>query len=240
MQNEKTTSALFPRALSGIQSFFNRVYGYMAGGLLVSGIVAYLATKPPFISLFYQITESGAATYSVLGYIAIVSPLLLVWLISSSARDNNPAKAQGLFWLFSSLMGVSLSNIFLLFSGAAIFQTFLITAASFLGLSLFGYTTQKDLSGWGRFLLMSLIGLVVATVVNLFVRSSNFNFMLNVLSVFIFAGFTAYDTQKLKVMYDATHSESAVKSLAIMGALSLYLDFINLFTSLLSIMNDRR
>ncbi len=240
MQNEKTTSSLMARAASGIQSFFNRVYGYMAGGLVVSGIVAYLATQPPFIGLFYKINATGQATYSVLGYVAILSPLLLVWLISSSARDNNAGKAQSLFWLFSGLMGISLSNIFLLFSGAAIFQTFLISAASFLGLSLFGYTTKKDLSAWGRFLFMALMGLIVAMLVNLFVRSSEFNFALNALGVLVFAGLTAYDTQKLKVMYDMTHGEEAVKSLAIVGALNLYLDFINLFTSLLTIMNDRR
>ena len=143
-------------------------------------------------------------------------------------------------WLFSALMGVSLSNIFLFYQDVAIFQAFLITAGTFAGLSLYGYTTQRSLAGWGSFLFMGLLGVILASVVNLFFHSGAVNFAVSVLSVLIFVGLTAYDTQKLKMIYDDSYSEDQKNALAISGALALYLDFINLFRLILYFMNDRR
>ena len=150
------------------------------------------------------------------------------------------AKAQGLFWLFSALMGVSLSNIFFFYEDVAIVQAFLVTAGAFAGLSLYGYTTQKSLASWGSFLIMGLWGVILAALVNLFFHSSAVNFAISALSVVIFVGLTAYDTQKLKAMYNDSYSEDQKGALAISGALSLYLDFINLFRLILYFMNNRR
>jgi len=224
----------------GIRAYFGKVYNYMAGGLALSGVMAYLVTHSSLMNLFYRAVPNGGVTYSVLGWVAIFAPLILIFMISSSISRLNTARAQGLFWLFSALMGISLSNIFLFYRDVAIFQAFLITAGMFAALSLYGYTTQKSLASWGSFLLMGLFGVILASVVNIFVGSSAFNFGLSVLCVFIFVGLTAYDTQKLKLMYDSSDSDEIQQAKAISGALSLYLDFINLFRLILYFMNDRR
>jgi len=223
----------------GIRAYFGKVYNYMAGGLALSGIVAYLTANTSLNNLFYRVTPRGA-TYSLLGWVAIFAPLILIFMISSSLNRLNTAKAQGLFWLFSALMGVSLSNIFLFYEDVAIFQAFLITAGMFAGLSLYGYTTQKSLAGWGSFLFMGLLGVILASIVNIFLGSSAINFAVSVMSVIIFVGLTAYDTQKLKMMYNESDSENIQRAKAISGALSLYLDFINLFRLILYFMNNRR
>ncbi|MBR6411699.1 MAG: Bax inhibitor-1/YccA family protein [Alphaproteobacteria bacterium] len=225
----------------GIRAYFGKVYNYMAGGLALSGLVAYVVShSPQVMSLFYQRTQDGGLTYSLLGWVAILSPLILVFMISSAIGHMRVAKAQGLFWLFSGLMGVSLSNIFFFYENVAIVQAFLVTAGAFAGLSLYGYTTRKSLAGWGSFLFMGLFGVILASIVNLFLGSSAVNFGISVLSVIIFVGLTAYDTQKLKAIYEGSFSEEQKNALAISGALSLYLDFINLFRVILYFMNDRR
>lgn len=238
LNSEKSFGAI-EKMSDGLQAYFSKVYNYMAGGLAVSGLVAWLTARDPFIGLFYNITPQGAS-YSLLGWIAILSPLILIFMISSSLNKLNVARAQGLFWLFSGLMGVSLSNIFLLFSGESIFQAFLITAGMFAGVSLYGYTTKKSLASWGTFLLMGLFGVILASLVNLFMQSSALNFGVSVISVFIFVGLTAYDTQTLKNIYSDSDSEEMQSAKAISGALSLYLDFINLFRLMLYFLNDRR
>ena len=224
----------------GIRAYFGKVYNYMAGGLALSGLVAYVTVHSSLMNLFYRITPQGAVTYSLWGWLAIFSPLILIFMISSAIGHMRTARAQGLFWLFSALMGVSLSNIFLFYQDVAIFQAFLVTAGTFAGLSLYGYTTQKSLASWGSFLFMGLLGVILAGIVNIFLGSGAVNFALSVLSVIIFVGLTAYDTQKLKVMYDDSYSEDQKKALAISGALALYLDFINLFRLILYFMNNRR
>ena len=228
------------RMSDGIRTYFGRVYNYMAGGLALSGGMAYLVTHTSLMNLFYRVTPTGAITYSFLGWVAIVAPLILIFMISSSLSRLNTARAQGLFWLFSGLMGVSLSNIFLFYKNVAIFQAFLITASMFATLSLYGYTTKRSLASWGSFLFMGLFGVILASIVNIFVGSGPLNFGLSVLCVFIFVGLTAYDTQKLKMMYDSADSGDVQQAKAISGALSLYLDFINLFRLVLYFMNDRR
>ena len=228
------------RMSDGLRAYFGKVYNYMAGGLALSGLVAYMTVHSSLMNLFYRVMPDGSVTYSLWGWVAIFSPLILIFMISSAIGHLRTAKAQGLFWLFSALMGVSLSNIFLFYQDVAIFQAFLITAGAFAGLSLYGYTTQRSLAGWGSFLFMGLLGVILAGIVNLFFHSSAVNFAVSVLSVIIFVGLTAYDTQKLKMMYDDSYSEDQKKALAISGALSLYLDFINLFRLILYFMNDRR
>jgi len=161
-------------------------------------------------------------------------------MISHSLSRLNTARAQGLFWLFSALMGVSFSNIFLFYDTVSITQAFLITAGMFAGMSLYGYTTNRSLASWGSFLFMGLIGVILASIVNLFLHSSAFNFGISILSVFIFVGLTAYDTQKLKFMYNETDNEELNRGKAISGALSLYLDFINLFLLMLRYLGNRR
>ena len=228
------------RMSDGLRAYFGKVYNYMAGGLALSGLVAYMTVHSSLMNLFYRVMPDGSVTYSLWGWVAIFSPLILIFMISSAIGHLRTAKAQGLFWLFSALMGVSLSNIFLFYQDVAIFQAFLITAGAFAGLSLYGYTTQRSLAGWGSFLFMGLLGVILAGIVNLFFHSSAVNFAVSVLSVIIFVGLTAYDTQKLKMMYDDSYSEDQKKALAISGALSLYLDFINLFRLILYFMNNRR
>ncbi|MGN1062846.1 MAG: Bax inhibitor-1/YccA family protein [Alphaproteobacteria bacterium] len=240
MDFENTSAfGLSDRQSVGLRRYFGRIYNYMAGGLAVSGISAYWATQEPLFSLFYQISNQ-TVSYTVLGWIAIFAPLIMIFMISSAASHMNAARAQVLFWLFSALMGISLSNIFLMYSGAAIFQAFLVTGASFLGLSLYGYTTKKSLASWGGFLVMGLIGIVVSSLVNLFVKSAALDFGLSVIAVFVFVGLTVYDTNRLKMMYDERASEEQQKSMAVNGALALYLDFINLFRLILYFLNDRR
>lgn len=223
----------------GMRAYFNRIYTYMAGGLVVSAGVAYLTTKEPFFSLFYSVSN-GSVGLSVLGWIAVLAPLLMVFMISSATAKMNAERASTLFWIFSALMGVSLSNILLVYTGVSIFRTFLICSAGFLGLSLYGYTTKKSLTGLGSFLMMGLIGLIIAMIVNIFMKSAALDWALSVIGVLIFAGLTIFDTNKLKAVYHDGLSEQAKKSLAVSGALSLYLDFINLFQFLLSFLGDRR
>ncbi len=237
--NQSNQFGAIEKMNDGLRAYFAKVYNYMAGGLALSGIVAYLAAKEPFINWFYQITPQGIGL-SGLGWIAVLSPLVLIFMISSSVQKLNVGRAQGLFWLFSALMGVSLSNIFLMYTQTLIFQAFLVTAGSFAGVSLYGYTTKKSLASWGSFLMMGLIGVILASVANIFIGSGRFDFAISLVAVAIFVGLTAYDTQRLKVMYDDSHGDDVHQALAISGALSLYLNFINLFRLILYFMSDRR
>ena len=166
------------RVSDGFRAYLTRVYNFMAGGLVVSGLSAYAAAKEPLVSVFYTIQQGGVLTYSVLGWIAILSPLVLIFMIGSQLNKLNLSAAQGLFWLFSALMGVSLSNIFLLYSGESIVRTFLVSAGSFAALSLYGNSTKRDLSALGRFLYQGLIGLILVIVVNLFLKSYGVSFLI--------------------------------------------------------------
>ncbi len=227
------------RANEGLRSFLNRVYNYMAGGLVLSGITAYLTTQEPLLSMMYTV-KNGMYTYSGLGWIAILSPLLLIFIMNNAVQNANVKLANLLFWAFSALLGVSLSNVFMLYTGDSIAQMFLVTAGSFLALSIYGHSTKRDVSGWSSFLIMGLVGLIVASLINLFFKSSQAAFVMSVIGVFLFAGFTIYDTNRLKAMYEQTQTAEQQKSLAIYGALALYLDFINLFRFLLELFGDRK
>ena len=223
----------------GLRSYMLGVYNYMAAGVALTGVVAYLTYSlavadgglTPFGQTLYQ---------SPLKWVVMLAPLAFVFFLSFRVYKMSLGAAQATFWLFAAVMGVSLSSIFLVFTGQSITQVFFVTAIAFGGLSLYGYTTKKDLSGWGSFLIMGVIGIIAASLVNLFLQSSALQFAISVIGVLVFAGLTAYDTQRIKdgyfeVMNDATLAGKA----AIMGALSLYLDFINMFTMLLQLFGNR-
>lgn len=221
----------------GLRNYMLKIYNYMAGGLLATAAAAYLIiTNPSLFRLFFN--EMG---YTGFGYLALFAPLILIFSFGWVVNRGTTQQVQMMFWGYSTLMGVSLAPIFLVYTGASIARVFLITSATFGALSLYGYTTKKDLSGWGSFLIMGVIGLIIASIVNIFMKSSGLDYALSYLTVFIFAGLTAYDTQTLKSLYYANgmHTDAQTKG-AIAGALSLYLDFINMFMALLRLLGDRR
>ena len=237
-ENEKVVAYNSSEVIDeGLRNYMLKIYNYMAGGLAVTGLIAYwISQTPAVLKLFF--TQTG---YSALGWLALFAPLILVFAFGWVASRETVRQTQAMFWGFSALMAVSLTPIFLIYTGASIARVFLITAASFGGLSIYGYTTKKDLTAWGRFLVMGVIGLIIASIVNIFMKSTGLYYALSYLSVFIFAGLTAYDTQKLKSLYFAgAYNENFVERIAISGALSLYLDFINMFMALLRLMGDRR
>lgn len=225
----------------GLRAHMNKVYGIMSVGMVITGAAAWAISQLAVQD--GQLTGLGAALYaSPLKWVVMFAPLAMVFAFGALINRLSAAGAQVFFYTFAALMGVSISSIFLVFTGMSIVQTFLITAIAFAGLSLWGYTTKKDISGWGSFLIMGLIGLIVASIVNIFLASSAVAFAVSVIGVLIFAGLTAYDTQKIKTDYiqNAIHmnSEWLAKS-AIMGALNLYLDFINMFMMLLNLLGSR-
>ena len=228
----------------GLRSYMLSVYNYMAGGLALTGVVAYLAfqfavVQAPDGSL--ALTSAGAALYqSPLKWVVMLAPLGMVFFLSARISSMSVSTAQISFWLFAGLMGLSLSSIFLIYTGASITQTFFVTAIAFGGLSLYGYTTKRDLTGFGSFLIMGVIGLLVASVVNIWLASPMIQWAVSVLGVLIFAGLTAYDTQRIKEMYYVGDAAATAAKKAIMGALSLYLDFINMFMFLLQLFGNRR
>jgi len=243
MQNQydpRTTSRIdpaisvgVPRAArdAGLRSYMLSVYNYMASGVLLTGIVALL---------FASSGMAAQVMATPLKWLIILAPLGFVFAMSFGANRMQTATLQTLFWGFAVAMGLSMSTIFLVYTGVSIAQTFFAVAAGFLGLSLWGYTTKKDLSGWGTFLIMGVVGLFVAMLINLFLQSTAMHLMISAIGVLIFAGLTAYDTQKIKSMYAHVAGTDMMGKVVIMGALNLYLDFINMFMFLLSFMGDRR
>ncbi|MFO0388458.1 MAG: Bax inhibitor-1/YccA family protein [Alphaproteobacteria bacterium] len=226
----------------GLRAYMLRIYNFMASGLALTGIVAlFTANSPAMHALLYAQNAQGMVGPSGLGWLVMFAPLGIVLWMSFGINRISAGFAQGLFWAYSVMMGLSLSSIFLMYTGESIARTFFVTAATFGAMSLYGYTTKKDLSGWGSFLMMGLIGLIIASLVNLFLQSSALSFATSAIGVLIFVGLTAYDTQKIKAMYYQLGSsgEMAAK-MAIMGALNLYMDFINIFLHLLRFMGERR
>ncbi|WP_369061378.1 Bax inhibitor-1/YccA family protein [Caulobacter sp. 73W] len=232
---------------AGLRSFMLGVYNKVALGLVLSAALAYLTGAfPPIRDLMYA-TQVGAdgvtriAGMTVLGMIVAFAPLGLMLISGFAMRNPTPRSSGILYWTLVSLIGASLGTVVLVYTEAAIFQTFLITATAFGGLSLFGYTTKKDLTGFGSFLIIGLIGIVIASLVNIFLKLPAISMIVNVLGVFIFAGLIAYDTQRLKMTYYALENDHVGQGVATnYGALSLYLNFINLFQFLLALFGDRR
>ncbi len=215
----------------GLRQYMLRVYNYMTLGLALTGAVAFAASTSMEVMQLIHGTP--------LKWVVMLAPLGFVFFFSARLHAIKPATAQLLFWAFAGLMGLSLSYIFLAYTGASIARVFFITAATFAGMSLYGYTTKRDLSGFGSFLFMGLIGIIIASLVNIFLASSALHFVISVVGVLVFVGLTAYDTQAIKSVFSETDSGAAQEKKAIMGALRLYLDFINLFIMLLSLFGNR-
>jgi uncharacterized protein len=226
----------------GLRAYMLRIYNYMASALALTGIVAMLAANSPaFMATLYNVQGDQVVGMSGLGWLIMLAPIGLVFWLGFGLRSMSTATAQFIYWTYAVLIGLSLSSVFLVFTGTSIARAFFVTAGTFGAMSLYGYTTKKDLSGMGSFLIMGLIGLIIASVVNMFMHSSGLNFALSVIGVVIFVGLTAYDTQKLKAMYYQLGSSGDMAAkMAIMGALNLYMDFINIFIYMLRFMGDRR
>ena len=221
---------------AGLRAYMLSVYNYMISGVLLTGIVALFLVNSPYMGLF--IGERGGLTG--LGMLAAFAPLGIVMWMSFGARRLSESATKALFWAYAGLMGVSMSTILLGYTGSSVAQTFFATAAAFGGLSLWGYTTKRDLAPFGTFLIMGVLGLIAAMVINMFVRSGPFDLVISFFGVLIFAGLTAYRTQRIKSGYFALQGSALLGKSAVMGALQLYLDFINLFLFLLRFMGNRR
>ena len=217
----------------GLRRHMLSIYNYMASGVLLTGVVAMLFASSGMAA---QVFAAGG----ILAWVIMLSPLAIVFAMSFGQGKFSTATLQAMFWGFAVLMGLSLSTVFLVYTGESIAVTFFATAGAFAGLSLFGYTTKKDLSGFGVFLTMGVIGLIIASVINMFVGSAPLAYAISILGVLIFAGLTAYDTQKLKEQYAYVAGTEFAGKAIVMGALSLYLDFINMFLFLLRFMGSSR
>jgi hypothetical protein len=228
----------------GLKAYMLRVYNYMTLGLAITGAVALgtfmLAVVTDPATGARSLTEIGQLLYtSPLKWVVIFAPLALVFFLSFRIDRMSLGTAQAVFWTYAALVGLSLSVIFLVFTGQSITRVFFITAASFGALSLYGYTTKRDLSGLGTFLFMGLIGVIIASVVNIWLASSMLQWIVSVVGVLVFAGLTAYDTQQIKEMYYGGDDSATAGRKAVMGALRLYLDFVNMFMMLLHLFGNR-
>jgi uncharacterized protein len=216
----------------GLRAHMTRVLSYMAIGLGVTGIVAFLtASSPAMLGLIFG---------TPLRWVVMLAPLGFVFFLSLRVHAISAARAQTLFWVFSAVMGLSLASIFIVFAGESIARVFFITAGMFAATALWGYTTKRDLSGMGSFMVMGLFGIVIASIVNIFIGSTGLQFAISVIGVVVFTGLTAWDMQRIKEMYDEGMGSEANGKLAVMGALSLYLNFINLFMMLLQLFGQQR
>ncbi len=234
---------------AGLRAHMNKVYGLMSGAMLVTGAVAYVFGVD--VAAFVRGQETGlipsglieAIFFSPLKWVIMFAPLIMVFLMGGMINRMSEAAAQVMFYAFSAVMGLSISWIFAVFTGMSIAQTFFVTAIAFAGLSLYGYTTKRDMSAWGRFLIMGVIGLVVASIVNIFLGSPALMFAISSIGVLVFAALTAYDTQRIKneylMMAGQPGGEAWLGKAAIMGALSLYINFINMFMMLLQLFGNR-
>ncbi|MBO4224161.1 Bax inhibitor-1/YccA family protein [Bradyrhizobium neotropicale] len=232
-QDTVTSGAISSDAIAvdvGLRNYMLRIYNYMAAGVGLTAVVAWLT---------YQFT-GPALLQSPLMWIFILAPLALVFIISSRIHTLSATTARWLFFVYAALVGVSLSTLLHIYTSSSITRVFFIAAATFGALSILGYTTRRDLSGLGTFLFMGLIGVIIASVVNLFLRSTGLDWLISIVGVGIFAGLTAYDTQRIKAMYDSGDDETSAGRKSVLAALSLYLNFINLFMMMLRLAGTRR
>ncbi len=232
-RNTATVARSVDRAVidEGLRAYMLRVYNYMASALALTGVVAYgVASTPTLFNAIYG---------TPLMWVVMLAPLGLVFLLSARVAKMSVGAAQTTFWVFATLMGASLAYIFIIYTQTSIARVFFITAGTFGAMSLYGYTTKKDLTGWGSFLMMGLIGIIIASIVNIFLASSALHFAISAIGVLVFVGLTAYDTQRIKESYDVGDSGALASKKAIMGALRLYLDFINLFLMMLRLFGNR-
>ncbi|WP_112324074.1 Bax inhibitor-1/YccA family protein [Oceanibium sediminis] len=225
---------------AGLRAHMNKVYGLMSVAMVVTGAVSWAVGTSP--ALFSLLRDPATLQPNILGWIVMFAPLIMVFALGGMINRMSTAAAQFFFYAFSAVMGLSISWIFQAFTSISIVQTFFVTAIAFASLSLWGYTTKKDISAWGSFLIMGVVGLIVASIINIFLGSPAIHFAVSVLGLLIFAGLTAYDTQRLKNEYLQMSAAGATEWLgkaAVMGALSLYLNFINMFMFLLQFLGNR-
>jgi uncharacterized protein len=216
----------------GLRQYMLKVYNFMTGGLVLTGLVAYgVAGSPTILRAIYG---------TPLQWVVMLAPIGFAMLFGFRIQKMRASTAQMLYWAFAAVMGLSLSYIFLAYTGASVARVFFITAGTFAGMSLYGYTTKRDLAGIGSFMMMGLIGIILAMLVNLFLHSSALQFAISVIGVIVFVGLTAWDTQRIKEMYAAGDGAEIGTKKAILGAFQLYLDFINLFVMLLQLLGNRR
>ena len=215
----------------GLRTYMLRVYNYMASGLALTGVVAYIVANTPFLM--------NAIFGTPLMWVVMLAPIGVVLFLGAKIKTMSVSAAQTTFWIFAILMGMSLALIFVVYTQTSIARVFFITSGVFGAMSLYGYTTKRDLTGWGSFLFMGLIGIIIASVVNMFLASSALMFAISVIGVLVFVGLTAYDTQNIKNMYSESDSVAVSSKKSIMGALKLYLDFINLFIMMLHLFGNR-
>lgn len=225
---------------AGLRAYMLQIYNLMAIGLVLTGLTSWIvASVPALTMIFFGYNAQGHLQPNILGIIAIFAPLGFSLLFGFGLQSMKASTARSLFVAFSVVMGISLSTIFMAYTAESIARTFFVTAGTFLGVSLWGYTTKRDLTGFGNFMMMGLIGIVLASIVGFFFQSSALQFAISVLGVVIFTGLTAWDTQELKEMYATSNSSEASAKLAVLGALNLYMDFINLFLFLLRFLGRR-
>ena len=229
---------------AGLRAHMVRVYNYMASGLVLSGIVAFaLASLPELQTVFFQMAKTRGGNLvpvgmTWMGIIAMIAPFGLLLLVSFRAEKMSVMSVQAIYWAVTALMGVSLSVILMRYTGASVARTFFVTAAAFGALSLYGYTTKRDLSAWGKFLFMGLVGLMLASIVSIFFPSTMLSFIISAVGVLIFSALIAYDTQTIKEQYSEAWGTEGLEKIAVFGALSLYLDFVNLFQFLMSFLGQ--
>ena len=242
LRREIATTAQQVYIDEGLRQYMMKVYNYMAGGLTVTALAAFLVmNSPALISLFFTVSPAGNVVgMSGFGWLMLFAPLIMVFAFSWVISHGSVKQVQGTFWGFAAVMGISLAPTLLAFTGASVTRVFLITAAMFGGMSIYGYTTRRDLTSMGAFLRMGVWGLIIAMIVNIFLKSSGMYYALSCLSVLIFTGLTAYDTQTIQRIYSEADTSDSVARKAVAGALSLYMDFINIFISLLNLLGDRR
>ena len=230
---------------AGLRAYMIRVYNYMAIGVALTGVVAYMTFNAAVVTgpagNITGLTSFGQTLFGgPMMWVVMLAPLALVFFLSFRIQNLQAGTARLLFFVYAGLVGLSLATIFMVYTHTSVTRVFFISAASFGALSLYGYTTQRSLSAMGSFLIMGLFGLIIASLVNIFLQSSGMSFIISAVGVLIFAGLTAYDTQNIKEMYDGSDDAEVGGRKAVMGALTLYLDFINLFMMLLRLMGDRR
>ena len=231
---------------AGLRAYMLRVYNWMTSGLLITGIVAFGISHTSLQALFYHHVETASGAIALrptgLGYLSIFAPLAFVMVMSFGVNRLSRQAVQGLFWAFCAVMGVSLTNIFLIYTDTSVVRVFFITAGTFAAMSLWGYTTKTDLTKLGSFLIMGVVGIMIAMLVNMFLHSSGLQLMISFLGVLIFTGLTAYDTQRIKLNYGQFAAYGGVEEASkrsVYDALTLYLNFINMFTFLLQLTGTR-
>lgn len=226
---------------AGLRQHMIKVYNYMSAGLCITALVAYLIANTSLIGMFFNVSADGRVMgMSGLGWLSMFAPFIMIFAFGWVIAKGTASQVQGVFWGFAALMGAALAPILMIYTGASITRIFLISAAMFGAMSIYGYTTQKDLTSMGSFMIMGVWGIVIASIVNLFLKSPGLYYAISFLAVIAFTALTAYDTQKIRQMYYESDSSDIATKKAVSGALALYMDFINIFIALLNLFGDRR